>query len=652
VGVALSRLGFLIIMRRRTPISVRVKNPSRGLATRLPPNLADELFDGDQSRVCTVAQNVRFEDGVIKNAGGTARVTLSPALDTCLQKIHSSKLVDGSNPILLATRGKVFSAVPAVVTTPGTFSLALTARYTASNAGTDQYRWTLQDFYDKVILALHGNAPQYYKSSTMADLPGLATGGTYDGVAVFASHILLWKDDVLSWSDVNNFPVWIPVATTISSKTFTINAFTQPAAGASASATITTGGTGASGVTHFGVGDLTAGQYVRIWSGTSYSFYTVAATPAADATSVSLTRLDLTGSHATATNLAGTSLLTLDANEAGSAQNVGADINGPIFAVVPMGDYAYIFKERSIQSLQYVGTQSGIFYAHTENSNEGLISRNAYVKLGNGRIIFLGQRELYDYRGGASPQPICVQYTRQLFEELDRANLDSIFMFHREDRNEVHIFYPALSDARQKILIWNYAENTCSLDYYDYALGTLCAAGYLSFTSDPTWEVVPGDRTWAADTLNWNQYISLGTLYLPVIGTGNETAGSPTYGMLTSYGFNRLGSAYTALAETQDFDFGDDSLFKYIDEVTFQLQVPTGATGTLNVQVGYRLDQDSAITWSSIYTVDVSGNGGNPAKINPGGSGRYIRLRVFSDDADAEWRISSFNIFARAGSSY
>lgn len=633
-------------MRRRTPISVRVKNPSRGLATRLPPNLADELFDGDQSRVATVAQNVRFEDGVIKSAPGLARVTLSLSLDSCLQRVYSSKLIDGSNPVLLATQGRVYSAVPVNVTTPGTYQLTLTQRLTGATA-TDAYRWHLQDFYDKVILAQRTVAPQYYKGTTMADLPGLPTGNTYDGVAVFASHIILWKDDVLTWSDVNGFASWIPVATTISSKTFTINTFTQPAASASANCTISTGGSGASGITHFGTGDLTAGQFVRIWSGTNYSYYSVAATPAADATTVSLTRIDTTGAHATATNLAGASLVTVDANEAGTAQNVGANINGPIFAVVPMGDSAFIFKERSIQSLQYVGQQSGTFFAHTENDAEGLIGRNAYVKLGNGRIIFLGQRELYDYRGGATPQPVCVQYTRQLFAELDRAHLDKIHMLHREDRNEVHLFYPATSDAQQKVLVWNYVENTCSLDYFAYTLGGVCASGAIIFSTDPTWETVPGDRRWTDDVLNWNQYVASGSQTTYMVATENEMAGSPTFGLLVhGYGYNRLGAAYTALAETMDFDCGDDSLFKYIDAVTVQL---SDLSGTLNIQVGTRPDQDSDITWSAIYPVSTASN---PTKINPGGSGRYVRLRFYSDTADAQWAVSAFNIFARLGGPY
>jgi len=52
----------------------------------------------------------------------------------------------------------------------------------------------------------------------------------------------------------------------------------------------------------------------------------------------------------------------VDANEAGETRVIGSDVNGSIFNIVVLGDYAYIFKERSIQVMQYVGVTSGTFF--------------------------------------------------------------------------------------------------------------------------------------------------------------------------------------------------------------------------------------------------------------------------------------------------
>lgn len=69
-------------MRRVNPASVKVKAPSRGLVTRWPGEIADQLgtgvdkfsLPGMANRVATFASNVRYEDGVTKNAPGYSRV--------------------------------------------------------------------------------------------------------------------------------------------------------------------------------------------------------------------------------------------------------------------------------------------------------------------------------------------------------------------------------------------------------------------------------------------------------------------------------------------------------------------------------------------------------------------------------------------------
>lgn len=79
-------------MRRAKSISVVVKAPSRGLVTRLPSLSADLLptqsveiqgtllSSAAFQRASAVAQNVRYEDGVVCTAPGYSRVTLSSAL--------------------------------------------------------------------------------------------------------------------------------------------------------------------------------------------------------------------------------------------------------------------------------------------------------------------------------------------------------------------------------------------------------------------------------------------------------------------------------------------------------------------------------------------------------------------------------------------
>lgn len=71
-------------MRRLNPAKVLVKAPSRGLVTRWPGETADQLASGVDkfslpgmaNRASTVASNVRYQDGVVKNAPGYAKIVL------------------------------------------------------------------------------------------------------------------------------------------------------------------------------------------------------------------------------------------------------------------------------------------------------------------------------------------------------------------------------------------------------------------------------------------------------------------------------------------------------------------------------------------------------------------------------------------------
>jgi len=90
--------------------------------------------------------------------------------------------------------------------------------------------------------------------------------------------------------------------------------------------------------------------------------------------------------------------------------------------------------------------------------------------------------------------------------------------------------------------------------------------------------------------------------------------------------------------------------------VGLQVVSPGTDTRTVYVQVGARASMSQDITsdefWTAPVAIDLNGSEIPPVKVNPGGSGRFIRLRFYSEDKDFEWRISSFDIYARLGGTY
>lgn len=66
-------------------MEITVTAPTLGLVTRIPSNQPD-------TRAATVGINVRYDDGVIRNAPGFEIVALVPPVDSPVNLIHQSVL--------------------------------------------------------------------------------------------------------------------------------------------------------------------------------------------------------------------------------------------------------------------------------------------------------------------------------------------------------------------------------------------------------------------------------------------------------------------------------------------------------------------------------------------------------------------------------
>lgn len=388
---------------------------------------------------------------------------------------------------------------------------------------------------------------------------------------------------------------------------------------------------------------------------------------------VKLIGLGLTGESSPGSTIpSGSTIVSVDANSAGSTVNTGSQINGEIFAIVAIGEYGAILKERSIQSIQDVGVANGIFYIRPEIVDEGLLGRYTWTRMGDGKIVFLGHKELYEYTGGYNLTPICQTHTKQIFSELDRSRVDEILMYHHEPDTQLWLIYPTL-DGQTRSMVYNYTEGSIVQDDYDASLGGLTAIGAVDWELAPTWNDM-GVRRWNTETLRWYEYVDEGLQRYTLIATGGEDAipalgdipGSKVPRLLLhgrkfsrSSGDNCAPTAIYSIAETQDQDFEDSQIWKYLDTVVLDVEIQDDGLGIphagpmkLYVQVGTRENLDSDIAWSAPAAVEVSGNGVRTTKVNIRAAGRFIRIRFFSRVVGVQWRIAGFVLIARPGGTY
>lgn len=377
---------------------------------------------------------------------------------------------------------------------------------------------------------------------------------------------------------------------------------------------------------------------------------------------------NLTGALVAGTVVAkGTQILSVDANGAGQVINAGALVNGPILWFDTLGDYGFIFKNRSIQSVQYVGIDQGTFFIRPEITDEGLIGNYSFAKVGLDTMYIFGNREFYRYNGGKQLTPIGRQHAVQVFAELDRSRTNEIIGYHNEKDFEIWFAYPVTggvpTDNSYRVFIYNYVEDSCTIDDYDPSvhpqliLHGITAFGRLDLSQSIPWSAATG--TWAAPTSwpaadTWQNLKSDSPInYTVGAFQNNPFKGGPTLALLNT-NHDRDGNAMLCQYETADFSAGDPIAWKYHDTLMLALQVEPNLTPQQNpyvikVQIGSRDNLDDTITWSNWVTVQVQGNGQAVTRANIKRAGRYLRVRINSNQVGCGWRISRMTPTGRLG---
>ena len=698
-------------------------------------------------------------------------------------------------------------------------------------------RWVAAEFLDRVLFATPSVVPQYWAGGDKArQVPGLPDSNGYDGVEVFDGHVVLWKGDVVKWSDRNDFAQWIPTNLTASyGRATTEDSFIMPPVGSATSHLRLTGL----------AGEFVEGQFVRVvtagddlnncfydyfkvitpsletkqnaisipstqsvapgakakifltryntyvdWTtgsilqvdstrttlqvvgksrnasgglplygpnnigsgpitgaGTSVSFYfsspptefrvgdvisvgqvnepgqdlylltivgsitrgtritssgsTLASfpngyfatfqdyvevenigtkpvsirpnAPVAVISSLVVEPLGWTGGTQVGETIpVGAAVESVDANESGEVVNVGASVNGNIYGVVTLGEFAYILKKNSIQSIQSVGLQNGTFFIRPEILTEGPIGKYSYCRSGDREICFWGNKGLYMYGGGQNLRPIALQHYLAARDEMDRGRVDEIVAYHNRRDSEVWFAYPVLT-GETKVLVYNYLEDSIVSDKYPADLNGITALGKVDWELAPTWESLPLSETYQGAAKRWYEYVDVPERDYTVIGIGGD-AGNQSSGeaentivprlLLHGRVFSRSSrddcapDAVETLAETPDFDFGDAEAWKYVSTIYVflveQSDVPAGAT--MQVQIGAKNNLNSPVRWSPprdlLVTRADTMLAALPTDVCATMSGRFIRLRFSSKMPGCNWAISSYHIIARMGGVY
>lgn len=251
-----------------------------------------------------------------------------------------------------------------------------------------------------------------------------------------------------------------------------------------------------------------------------------------------------------------------------------------------LGPYYIIYKERSIQRMELVGTDELLFNFTPTVAGEGALSADSVVDLGDYHI-FIGNANIYEYRAGFSYKALGDRIYDKVFGsrgELNSSYRQRVFAVYVEELDEVWFFYPSGSAEVPNYLL-RYRQENGSWWPRQFA-DDMVGYGFYQRTSAKTWQELSG--TWTEQVWQWNS-----TLVLANSPTTLLCGNSPK--QVYEYDYSRSSDNGTDLPfrlETKDFRH---------PHYKMRLNMVETLVRGDSLDIEYSTDKGSS--WSSLKTV-------------------------------------------------
>lgn len=285
-----------------------------------------------------------------------------------------------------------------------------------------------------------------------------------------------------------------------------------------------------------------------------------------------------------------------------------------LIAVNFLGPYIIFYRERSIVRGSYVGSEDLLFDFETTVTGEGALSQDSVVNLGDIHI-FIGNANVYEYRGGFDVTPIGDKIYYDVFGtsgELNPGYKQRVFCLYVEEQDEVWIFYPHTGQEKPKKLLRYSQENEAWLKRtFSHDISGF---GLYQSTTERTWNDLVGD--WTQQSWTWDsRAVEANAPTTHLCSVDNLQVYEYDYITLTDNG-----TAISYTVETKDF--GHPKFQIRFDSYDFRLKGNS-------VLVEY--STDGGETWIELGTITSSTIAKN--KLSKQVVSDFIRFKLTGSDA-------------------
>lgn len=284
-----------------------------------------------------------------------------------------------------------------------------------------------------------------------------------------------------------------------------------------------------------------------------------------------------------------------------------------LIAIQYLGPYMILYRERSIVRTEYVGSTDLLFNFETVIVGEGALSQDSVIDLGDYHI-FIGNANVYEYRGGFDFEPVGDKIYYDIFGvngELNPTYKQRVFGLYVEELDEVWFFYPASGDTKPTKLL-RYSQENQSWVKREFN-HDITGFGLYQSTADKTWNDLVG--TWLQQTWTWDSRA--------------VTANSPITHLCSSDNLQVYEYEYFAITdngivipyEFETKDFGNPRIMTRFDLFEFRML-------GVNTLIEYSLDE--GVTFLTLGTINSSKIQKNV--INKQIISQYIRFKFSGSD--------------------
>ncbi len=281
----------------------------------------------------------------------------------------------------------------------------------------------------------------------------------------------------------------------------------------------------------------------------------------------------------------------------------------PVIGGDGLGDYFVVYTGSMINVFQYTGG-TFVYGRRIADWNVGLWKKNLIANSKSAHF-FMSQYNFYVF-DGTRAVPIGDGIKKDVWASLVSAQISKAFAFTNELRGEAHFVLPIASGAPSLDCIYNWRNGAWSFD----------------------------------DVLWWAGIDRTEILYPLVTYGGAVAATNNKIYTIDITDADAAGGVMTGYVDSAEQGSDDPETMKVIDTIQPVIQTTSAwaAGAHVHFKIGFRNDVNTAVTWSSAYDLHPNATTAE-RKINTrdAGSGRFWRIKVYTDEATTPFMIAKIH---------